>query len=117
MVEPPVNSEGWTLGAYIAHNEAIRAMQAKLDDERDRRYTELAASKDVADRAALALARNEVIESIRDLQETLVPLSFGSAEQQGRRAGVGLSANVLASVAGLLLTVAGLVAAVYIGTH
>ena len=54
----------WTLGAYISHNEAMRAMQKEFLDERDRRYTEVNVAKEkalqvkeTADLAALTLAR------------------------------------------------------------
>jgi hypothetical protein len=56
--------EGWTLTAYIAHNEAIRVAGQRFEDERDRRYTEVNIEKEkalkikeTADLAALQLAR------------------------------------------------------------
>jgi hypothetical protein len=56
--------EGWTLAAYIAHNEVIRAADQRFEDERDRRYTEVNIEKEkalkikeTADLAALQLAR------------------------------------------------------------
>lgn len=78
----------WTLDAYIAHNEALRDMHGRLEQERDRRYSEVKAAeekalrvKDIADRDALSLAReiqaykdekaNELREQIYHIQATL----------------------------------------------
>jgi len=65
--------EGWTLGAYIIHNEAMRALQEKYDNERDRRYAEVTAErekalkiKETADRTALDLDRE--IRAYKDEQ-------------------------------------------------
>jgi Arc/MetJ-type ribon-helix-helix transcriptional regulator len=61
----------WTLGAYVAHNEALRAAQDKFEQERDRRYAEVATErekalkiKETADLAALGLARE--IQTYKD---------------------------------------------------
>lgn len=62
---------GWTLGSYIAHNEALRLADDKrrsaderYDNERDRRYAEVKAAeekalkiKEESDRTALGLQR------------------------------------------------------------
>lgn len=57
-------SKLWTKNSYIAHNEAMRKMDEKLQNERDKRYTEgnqLRAMalqiKETADFRALELAR------------------------------------------------------------
>lgn len=62
---------GWTLPAYVAHNEALRDAGKRFDDERDRRYAELAIErekalkiKETADLAALGLARE--IQTYKD---------------------------------------------------
>jgi hypothetical protein len=61
----------WTLGAYVAHNEALRAAEEKFQQERDRRYAEVATErekalkiKETADLAALGLARE--IQTYKD---------------------------------------------------
>jgi len=61
---PRTFDNGWTLHAYIAHNEALRAAEARFQDERDRRYLEVGVErskalqiKEQADRDALALSR------------------------------------------------------------
>ncbi len=65
------HARGWTLEAYVAHNEAMRAEEHMLDVERDRRYAELTVErekaskiKEAADRAALGLARE--IQTYKD---------------------------------------------------
>jgi Skp family chaperone for outer membrane proteins len=67
------NPGTWTLEAYIVHNEAMRKLQAELDDERDRRYAEVTAErekalkiKETADRTALELDRE--IRAYKDEQ-------------------------------------------------
>ena len=35
----------WTLEAYVKHNESMRAMEEKLQIERDRRYAEVNVEK------------------------------------------------------------------------
>lgn len=64
-------TKGWTLEAYIAHNEAIRAKDEQFNNERDRRYTEVGVErekalkiKETADLAALGLARE--IQTYKD---------------------------------------------------
>lgn len=116
MVEPPVNSEGWTLGAYIAHNEAIRAMQGALDAERDRRYTEVAAAKETSSGIALELARVAASSAVAETQRAIEPLTAYVLSQQGRREGIGVSANVLVTAVTVLVLVVGTVAAIYFGT-
>jgi aminopeptidase N len=62
---------GWTVDTYAAHNEALRKAELLFQNERDRRYTEVAlerekalAIKTEADKAALALARE--IQTYKD---------------------------------------------------
>lgn len=62
---------GWTIDTLVVHHEAIRSMQEKLDNERDRRYAEVATErekalkiKETADLAALGLARE--IQTYKD---------------------------------------------------
>jgi hypothetical protein len=62
---------GWTLAAYIAHNEARRGDADKFYEERDRRYSEVNIErekalkiKETADLAALGLARE--IQTYKD---------------------------------------------------
>ncbi len=64
-------SQGWTLPAYVAHNEALREAAKEFDAERDRRYTEVKNAeekalriKEQADRDALGLARE--IQTYKD---------------------------------------------------
>lgn len=54
----------WTVGTYAAHNEAMRKVEDRFQNERDRRYTEVNIEKEkalkikeTADLAALSLAR------------------------------------------------------------
>lgn len=58
------DKDGWTLAAYIAHNEALREAEAKFQGERDRRYAEVKSAeekalrvKEEADKTALGLQR------------------------------------------------------------
>jgi vacuolar-type H+-ATPase subunit H len=62
---------GWTLDAYVVHNEALRQSEEKFQQERDRRYAEVKSAeekalrvKEQADRDALGLARE--IQSYKD---------------------------------------------------
>lgn len=64
-------SKGWSIEAYISHNESMRVEQERFANERDRRYTEVALErekalkiKETADLAALGLARE--IQSYKD---------------------------------------------------
>jgi hypothetical protein len=68
---PRTNGDDWTLSAYVAHNEALREAEARFQDERDRRYKEIAEErakalqiKEQADRDALGLARE--IQTYKD---------------------------------------------------
>lgn len=75
------NSRGWSLHAYISHNEALRTAEARFEDERDRRYTEVNIEKEkalkikeTADLAALQLARDIQIykdEKANELREQI----------------------------------------------
>lgn len=58
----------FTLDAYIKHNEAMRSMETKILEERDRRYAEVGIErekalriKETADLAALSLARESQV--------------------------------------------------------
>jgi hypothetical protein len=61
----------WTIGTYVAHNEALRDAQTKFEAERDRRLAEVNIEKEKAlrikeeaDKAALGLARE--IQTYKD---------------------------------------------------
>src|SRR5688572_18176924 len=61
----------WTVGTYATHNEVLRIAEAKFQEERDRRYSEVATErekalkiKETADLAALGLARE--IQTYKD---------------------------------------------------
>jgi hypothetical protein len=67
----PRDESGWTIETYSAHNEALRAAEARFQDERDRRYAEVDIEKEkalkikeTADLAALGLARE--IQTYKD---------------------------------------------------
>jgi hypothetical protein len=67
----PRSITGWSVDTYAAHNEAIRAAEQKFQEERDRRYAEVATErekalkiKETADLAALGLARE--IQTYKD---------------------------------------------------
>lgn len=69
VVAPP--AAGWTVETYAIHNEALRASEWKFQEERDRRYAEVATErekalkiKETADLAALGLARE--IQTYKD---------------------------------------------------
>lgn len=69
-IDPDLPS-GWTLAAYIAHNEALREAEERFQAERDRRYAEISIEKEKAlrikeeaDKAALGLARE--IQTYKD---------------------------------------------------
>ncbi len=60
----PDTDNQWTVATLHEHAEAMRVVQNKFEDERDRRYTEVAIErekalriKETADLAALSLAR------------------------------------------------------------
>jgi hypothetical protein len=59
-----MNTEEWTIATYATHNEAMRVVEDRFQNERDRRYTEVNIEKEkalkikeTADLAALSLAR------------------------------------------------------------
>lgn len=63
--------KGWTIETYAVHNEALRAAEYRFQEERDRRYAEVATErekalkiKETADLAALGLARE--IQTYKD---------------------------------------------------
>lgn len=67
----PRLAAGWTIEAYVAHNEAMRSAESRFQDERDRRYMEVNIEKEkalkikeTADLAALGLARE--IQTYKD---------------------------------------------------
>src|SRR6478735_7340944 len=67
----PLYTTGWSVDSYAAHNEALRAAEEKFQNERDRRYAEVATErekalkiKETADLAALGLARE--IQTYKD---------------------------------------------------
>ena len=69
--ETKANISGWTIDVLVAHTEAMRELQDRIDAERDRRYAEVASEKEKAlkikeeaDKAALALARE--IQTYKD---------------------------------------------------
>ena len=70
---PATSRSGWTLDAYIAHNEALRAESEKVQVERDRVYTTQFKSADTAVSAALAA------------QEKSVNAAFAAAEKAGEK--------------------------------
>lgn len=41
-------ARGWTLEAYVSHNEALRVAEEKFQVERDRRYSEVALEREKA---------------------------------------------------------------------
>ena len=62
---------GWTVETYAIYNDALRAAEVKFQEERDRRYAEVATErekalkiKETADLAALGLARE--IQTYKD---------------------------------------------------
>ena len=61
-------SDIWSMQAYILHNESMRDMQQRVNEERDRRYKEVNVEKEkalkikeTADLAALSLARESQV--------------------------------------------------------
>lgn len=105
----------WTIDTYAVHNEALRKADAKFQEERDRRYSEVARVREVAHDEALQLAReiqkykdekaNELREQINQerllyvrkseikameskFESTLKPVLEFVASQQGREKGV-----------------------------
>lgn len=81
MKDTKNNGNGWTLHAYIAHNEALRIAEEKLQQERDRRYTEVKHAeekaliiKEDADKTALGLQRDNQLyrdEKANELREQI----------------------------------------------
>lgn len=86
----PTRNDTWTVDTYAAHNEALRAAEARLQDmrdnfleERDRRYAEVATErekalkiKETADLAALGLARE--IQTYKDEKANELREQIGS---------------------------------------
>ncbi len=138
-------AKGWTLEAYIAHNEAIRSKDERFEEERDRRYTEVGVErekalkiKETADLAALGLARE--IQTYKDEKanelRSQIERERGAYVQQGDLKGAvekieetikPLATYVAAqqggpralTSAGILATLGalGVLAALYFGTH
>jgi hypothetical protein len=132
-------------------DDNLRKSEQRFEEERDRRYKEVALErekalkiKEEADKAALGLAReiqtykdekaNELREQINSerglyatkddvigasekIEAQLKPLQEFVTGTQGRQQGVGLSANVVATVAGLVLVIIGLAVTVYLAKH
>jgi hypothetical protein len=74
---------GWTIETYAVHNEALRNAEARFQDERDRRYAEVATErekalkiKETADLAALGLARE--IQTYKDEKANELREQIGS---------------------------------------
>lgn len=64
LTENDVDRGGWTLATLKEHYDTVRDVERRLEDERDRRYTEVNIEKEkalkikeTADLAALSLAR------------------------------------------------------------
>lgn len=60
--------QGWTIKTYSIHNEAMREVERRFQEERDRRYTEVNVEKEkalkikeTADLTALELARESQV--------------------------------------------------------
>ncbi len=71
MSATPRDESGWTIETYSAYNEARRLDQERFEEERDRRYREVAEERDKAlrikekaDEQALLLARD--IQTYKD---------------------------------------------------
>src|SRR5687768_2356641 len=69
--ETKTSVSGWTIDTFAAYTDAMRTMQDRIDEERDRRYREVALErekalkiKEEADREALSLARQ--IQTYKD---------------------------------------------------
>lgn len=89
---------GWSLEAYIAHNEALHAAEARFQEERDRRYREVAEAHDSALHGA-----------VEKLEVQLTPLLAYVAQQQGGSKGMRDVWNwIFAGIAGIstLITIA-----------
>ena len=68
------NNTKWTIDTYAVHNEALREAEAKFQEERDRRYTEVNQAKEAAHDNALRLAREIQIykdEKANELREQI----------------------------------------------
>ncbi len=126
-------ARGWTLEAYVAHNEAIRvkdaekeALHEKYLNERDRRYTEVKQAeekalkiKEEADKTALGLQRdnqqyrdekgNELRAQIEAERGTYItrtefkPISDYVTAQSGPRAITGTTIAAFVAAASLLV--------------
>ncbi len=126
-------ARGWTLEAYVAHNEAMRvkdaekeALSEKYLNERDRRYSEVKQAeekalriKEEADKTALGLQRdnqqyrdekgNELREQIERERGTYItrtefkPIADYVTGQSGPRAITGTTIAAFVAAAALLL--------------
>jgi len=133
MTEPHSLPGGWTLEAYISHNEAMRNSQAKIEGERDRRYSEVKNAeekalkiKEEADKTALGLQRdnqqyrdekgNELRAQIERERGTYItraefkPVADYVTSQSGPRA-------ITPQTIYAALAAVGILAAVWFGSH
>lgn len=133
MGATPRDESGWTIETYSAYNEALRLAQDKLDEERDRRYREVQAARDVT-RQVRYTAADIALDRIRVEQEALEqrfdaalsafqaryeaahkPLADYVAAQLGRSEAVSQSTRIIYSV--LTLAVAIIVASILFSEH
>lgn len=96
----PKPAAGWTLEAYIVHNEALREAEARFQAERDARYLERhQADVIAAEKTALALKEYKV--GANEWRDTVKDLIAG---QNGRTVGHDQSWHFLLSIASLVVS-------------
>jgi hypothetical protein len=111
--------------ALAAQKEAVAAALAASDKAVEK--AEVTAEKwresanewrgAMSDRDRELPSRRELDAATQKLEAMIAPLTTYVTAQQGRQQGIGVSANVVATLAGLLLTMVGLIVAAYIATH
>jgi hypothetical protein len=104
-------TDDWTLPAYIAHNEALRAAEARFAAERDLRYQERDESSKAAVKAALFAAERASEKTEMALKEYKVGANEWRdtvkdliSARQGKSEGVSASWAVLLGAAALIAT-------------
>lgn len=103
----------WTLDSYIAHNEALREAESRLQAEREKRYTLLDDSNKQALAAALASASkadekaekvfNEYKVGANEWRDTVKDLI---AVQQGRAGGIAAIWAAAVTAIGIAMSIA-----------
>jgi len=120
--ETEQHESGWTVDTLkVLHEQRFEAMDEALrlkSEELSRRLDILNHAHEQAREVQSTYVPREVFEGfVQAFTEYKDTTNRALILREGRTAGLGLSANVLATVIGLLLVIVGIVLSVYLGTH